>query len=147
MSPRVIHIPLSGSDRKHLQKQISSARSTHAALTQRAASVREDGEKLLKAAQAKLREADRLHCLAWNAIMFCGGPATDSPTLGAAIKTGFPLLRVCCNRCSAERDVDLRRVIRPADTQVHLIENSLFCESCTKDRGRRQRAHILRLEV
>jgi hypothetical protein len=37
----------------------------------------------------KLQEADRLHCETWNAIMFCGGPAVDSPTIAAAINGGF----------------------------------------------------------
>lgn len=31
------------------------------------------------AAEAKLREADRLDCEAWNAIMWAGGPAMPSP--------------------------------------------------------------------
>ena len=146
MSPRVIHIPLSGGDRKHLQKQLASARSTHAALTQRAAEARTVGDRMLKAAEAQLQLADRLKCQAWNAIMFCGGPAVDSPTIAAAVNAGLPLLRVCCNGCSAERDVDLRTVRRPRDSQVHLIEAALFCEACTGERGRRQRAHIVRLD-
>jgi hypothetical protein len=98
---------------------------------------------MLKDAQAQLLLADQLGCEAWNAIMFCGGPATDSPTLRIAINAGFPLLRVCCNSCSAERDIDLRTVRRPLDSQVHLMEAALFCEACTLERGRRARAHIL----
>jgi hypothetical protein len=31
------------------------------------------------AAEAKIREADRLECEAWNAIMWAGGPAMPSP--------------------------------------------------------------------
>lgn len=147
MSPRVIYTPLSGGDRKHLKRQLDAARSSYASLSQRATAAREAGERMLRDAEAQLQFADRLKCEAWNAIMFCGGPAVDSPTIRAAIKSGFPLLRVCCNGCSAERDVDLRVVHRPPDSQVHLIENSLFCETCTKDRGRRQRAHILWLKA
>lgn len=143
MSPRVIYIPLSGGDRKHLKRQLDQARSSYASLSQREAEARAAGERMLREAQAQLQFADRLKCEAWNAIMFCGGPAVDSPTIRAAIRSGFHLLRVCCNGCLAERDVDLRTVHRPPDSQVHLIENSLFCEACTKDRGRRQRAHIL----
>ena len=98
---------------------------------------------MLRVAQEKLQEADRQHCEAWNAIMFCGGPAVDSPTIAAAINGGFPLLRVCCNRCSAERDVDLRKVRRPPDSHVHQMEAALFC------RGARapQRANILWLKL
>jgi hypothetical protein len=147
MSPRVIHIPLSGGDRKHLQKELSRARSTHAALSQRAAEARALGQRMMKEAEDQLQHADRLKCEAWNAIMFCGGPAADSPTIGAAINAGLPLLRVRCNGCSAEREVDLRTVRRPRDSQVHLIEAALFCEACSGDRGRRQRAHIVRLDT
>ena len=102
---------------------------------------------MLRDAEAQLQLADKLKCEAWNAIMFCGGPAVDSPTIAAAINGGFPLLGVKCNRCSAERDVDLRKVRRPPDSQVHQMEAALFCESCTEARGRRQRAHILWLRI
>jgi len=34
---------------------------------------------LSSAAEAKIREADRLECEAWNAIMWAGGPAMPSP--------------------------------------------------------------------
>jgi hypothetical protein len=101
---------------------------------------------MLRDAESQLQLANKLKCEAWNAIMFCGGPAVDSPTIGAAINAGVSLLRVCCNRCSAERDVDLRGIRRPRDSQVHLIEAVLFCEACSVGR-RKQRAHILRLEV
>ena len=101
---------------------------------------------MLRAAQPKLQEADRLHCEAWNAIMFCGGPAVGSPTIAAAINAGFPLLMVCCNRCDTKRDVDLRSVQRPRDSHVHLMEAALFCEACSTPR-RRQRAHILWLKA
>lgn len=145
MSPREIPIPLSGGDRKNLKKELARAQSAHAALSQRAKISRAEGEKMLRIAQAKLQEADRLHCEAWNAIMFCGGPAVDSPTIAAAINGGFPLLLVCCNRCDAQRRVDLRMVRRPRDSNVHLMEAALFCEACSTGR-RRQRAHILWLD-
>jgi len=145
MSPRVITIPLSGGDRKNLNKELAKARSAHAALSQRAKVSRADGQKLLRAAHEKLMEADRLHCEAWNAIMFCGGPSADSPTIASAINGGFHLLLVCCNRCDAQRRLDLRKVRRPLDSHVHLMEAALFCESCSSPK-RRQRAHILWLD-
>ena len=44
----------------------------------------------------KIREADRLECEAWNAIMWAGGPAMPSPgdpqaepTIGKAINGGY----------------------------------------------------------
>jgi hypothetical protein len=58
------------------------------------------------AAEAKIREADRLECEAWNAIMWAGGPAMPSPgepqaepTIGKAINGGYDLLEAKCNRC------------------------------------------------
>ncbi|MEH2510166.1 hypothetical protein V1291_001520 [Nitrobacteraceae bacterium AZCC 1564] len=90
MSPRVIPIPLSGGDRKNLNKELARARSAHAALSQRAKISRAQGEKMLRAAREKLQEAARLHCEAWNAIMFCGGPAVDSPTIAARSTVAFP---------------------------------------------------------
>lgn len=147
MSPRVIYIPLSGGDRKHQKRELDKARRSYAVLSQREVEARTVGERMLKDAQEQLQLADKLKCEAWNAIMFCGGPATNSPTIAQAMNGGFPLLRVKCNRCSAERDVDLRKVRRPLDSHAHLMEAALFCETCTETRGRRQRAHILWLRV
>jgi hypothetical protein len=51
------------------------------------------------AAEAKMCEADRLECEAWNAIMWAGGPAMPSPgepqaepTIAKAINGGYDLL-------------------------------------------------------
>jgi hypothetical protein len=58
------------------------------------------------AAEAKIREADRLECDAWNAIMWAGGPAMPSPgepqakpAIAKAINAGFDSLEARCNRC------------------------------------------------
>lgn len=147
MSPRVIYIPLSGGDRKHQKRELDQARRSYAVLSQREAEARQVGERMLRDANEQLQLADKLKCEAWNAIMFCGGPAVDSPTIGQTVNGGFPLLRVKCNRCSTERNVDLRKVRRPLDSQVHQMEAALFCETCTEARGRRQRAHILWLMI
>lgn len=147
MSPRVIYIPLSGGDRKHQKRELDQARRSYAVLNQREAEARQAGERMLRDAEAQLQLADKLKCEAWNAIMFCGGPAQPSPTIEQCLNGGSPLLRVKCNNCSAERNVDLRKVRRPPDSQVHLMESALFCETCTEARGRRQRAHILWLMI
>jgi hypothetical protein len=72
------------------------------------------------AAEAKLREADRLECEAWNAIMWVGGPAMSSPgepqaepTIGKAINGGYDLLEVKCNRCDRVSLVPLRSLKAP----------------------------------
>jgi hypothetical protein len=72
MSPRIIHIPLSGGDRKAQAKGIRYARGIHQ-------SVHRESVLIRSAAEAKLREADRLECEAWNAIMWAGGPAMPLP--------------------------------------------------------------------
>jgi hypothetical protein len=72
MSPRIIHIPLSGGDRKAQAKGIRYAHGIHASQYRESVLIR-------SAAEAKIREADRLECEAWNAIMWAGGPAMPSP--------------------------------------------------------------------
>jgi uncharacterized protein involved in copper resistance len=66
VSPRVIHIPLSGGDRKAQAKGLRHAHGLHASYFQESVLIR-------SAAEAKIREADRLECKAWNAIMWTGG--------------------------------------------------------------------------
>jgi hypothetical protein len=73
MSPRVIHMPLSGGDRK---AQAKGLRQPHALSD----SYFRQSHPIRSAAENKLREADRLACEAWNAIMWAGGPAR--PALG-----------------------------------------------------------------
>jgi hypothetical protein len=68
MSPRIIHIPLSGGDRKAQAKGIRYAPGIHETYFRESVLIR-------SAAEDKIREADRLECEAWNAIMWAGGPA------------------------------------------------------------------------
>ena len=71
MSPRIIHIPLSGGDRKAQAKGIGYAHGIHESAYRELVLIR-------SAAEAKIREADPLECEAWNAIMWAG-PAMPSP--------------------------------------------------------------------
>jgi hypothetical protein len=59
MSPRIIHIPLSGGDRKAQSKGIRYAHGIHAGHYRESVLIR-------SAAEAKIREADRLECEAWK---------------------------------------------------------------------------------
>jgi hypothetical protein len=77
MSPRIIHIPLSGGDRKAQAKGIRQAHGLHNNYYRESVLIR-------SAAEAKIREADRLECEAWNAIMWAGGPAMSSASACAA---------------------------------------------------------------
>src|SRR5258705_1928865 len=92
MSPRIIHIPLSGGDRKAQAKGIRYAHGIHNSYFEQSVLIR-------SAAEAKIRDADRLECEAWNAIMWAGGPAMPSPgepqaepTIAKAINGGYDLV-------------------------------------------------------
>jgi hypothetical protein len=147
MSPRIIHIPLSGGDRKAQAKGVRQAHGLHASYYRESVLIR-------SAAEARIREADRLECEAWNAIMWAGGPAMPSPgdpqaepTIGKAINGGHDLLEAQCNRCGRVSLVALRALMQPPETPVWKIEAALYCEPCSDGRPytRRQRAHILGL--
>ena len=147
MSPRIIHIPLSGGDRKAQAKGIRQAHGLHQSYYRESVLIR-------SAAEAKIREADRLECEAWNAIMWAGGPAMPSPgesqaepTIGKALNGGLDLLEASCNRCGRVSLVPLRALKQPPDTPVWKLEAALYCEPCSGGRhySRRQRAHILGL--
>ena len=122
MSPRIIHIPLSGGDRKAQAKGIRHAHGLHNSHFRESVLIR-------SAAEAKIREADRLECEAWNAIMWAGGPAMPSPgdpqaepTIGKAINGGYDLLEAKCNRCDRVSLVPLRALRQPPETPVWKLE-------------------------
>jgi hypothetical protein len=144
MSPRIIHIPLSGGDRKAQAKGLRQAHGLSESYFRQSQLIR-------SAAEEKMREADKLECEAWNAIMWTGGPAMPSPgepqanpTIGKAISGGYDLLEAQCNRCDRVSLVPLRALDRAPDTPIWKLEAALFCEPCSSRRWR-QRAHILGL--
>jgi hypothetical protein len=103
VSSRIIHIPLSGGDRKAQAKGIRYAHGIHNSYFKVSVLIR-------SVAEAKIRDADRLECEAWNAIMWSGGPAMPSPgepqgepTIAKAINGGYDLLEAKCNRCDRFR--------------------------------------------
>jgi hypothetical protein len=65
MSPRIIQIPLSGGDRK---AQAKGTRQAHGL----SESYFEQSQQIRGPAELKIREADRLECEAWNAVMWAG---------------------------------------------------------------------------
>ena len=142
MSPRIIHIPLFGGARKAQAKGIRYAHGLHESRYREWVLIR-------SAAEAKIREADRLECEAWNAIMWAGGPAMPSPgdpqaepTIGKAVNAvngGFDLLEAKCNRSDRVSLVLLRALKQPPETP-----GPLYCEPCSEWRhySRWQRAHI-----
>jgi hypothetical protein len=136
--PRVIQLPLSGGDRKAQAKELRRARGLYDEYMRQATVVRAE-------AREKDRKADRLECNAWNAIMFCGGPAQPSPNIETALNAGYDRLEVRCNRCGRLSRADLRRVRRSGDTPLHQLEAALFCQECSQSKKWKQRAHIVGL--
>lgn len=143
---RIIHIPLSGGDREAQAKGVRQAHGLHASYFRESVLIR-------SAAEAKIREADRLECEAC-AIMWAGGPAMPSPgdpqaepTIGNAVNGGYDLLEAHCNHCGRVSLVSLRALQHPMDTPVWELEAALYCEPCSEGRPytRRQRAHTLGL--
>jgi hypothetical protein len=86
-------------------------------------------------ARAKDRKADQLECNAWNAIMFCGGPAQPSPTIETASNAGYDRLEVRCNRSGRLSRADLRKVRRPGGTPLHLLEAALSVRNARRRRS------------
>lgn len=132
MSPRIIQIPLSGGDRKAQAKGIRQAHGLHASYYRESLMIR-------SAAEAKLQEADRLECDAWNAIMWAGGPAMPSPgeaqanpTITKALNAGYDLLEVRCNRCRRVSLVSLRATRRAASTPLWKLEPALSANPAAK---------------
>jgi hypothetical protein len=117
-----MHIPLSGGDRKAQAKGIHHAHGLHE-------SYYRESKLIRSAAEAKIREADRLECEAWNAIMWAGGPAMPSPgepqaepTIAKAINGGYDLLEAKFNRCDRVSLVALRALKHPPDRPVWKLE-------------------------
>src|SRR5258705_3728249 len=128
MSPRIIHIPLSGGDRKAQAKGIRYAHGIHNSYFKEFVLIR-------SAAEAKIREADRLECEAWNAIMWAGGPAMPSPgepqaepTIAKAINGGYDFLEAKCNRYDRVLFVALRALKHPPHKPVLKLEAALYCQ-------------------
>ena len=101
MAPKHHPTPLSGGDRKALQKELGKARAMTNILAAQSAEMRAKAESMLQ-------QADRLLCESWNERMWSDGePIDPSPTVDQAINGGFPWLEIRCSRCKTPNDVDL----------------------------------------
>jgi hypothetical protein len=97
------------------------------------------------AAREAQRKADQLACTAWNIRMKEGGPAQPSPSLRAAVNSGFRFLCVQCSGCKQRAYVDLESVRRPAGTPIWRLERSLACDLCRAKNSRAPGATLERL--
>jgi hypothetical protein len=104
MAPKHHPTPLSGGDRKALNKELGKARAMTNILAAQSAEMRVKAETLLQ-------QADRLLCESWNERMWSDGePIDPSPTIDQAINGGFSWLEIRCSRCNTPSDVDLAAV-------------------------------------
>jgi hypothetical protein len=138
MAPKYHPTPLSGGDRKALNKELRKARGVTLMLARQSDDLRAQGEALI-------READKLACESWNERMWADGePIDPSPTVDQAINGGFPWLEIECTRCRAKRDVALAELPHVATTCIHDLATRLRCQRCAKA-GKRPTATLLQL--
>src|ERR1700752_4848798 len=138
MEPKHHPTPLSGGDRKALNKELGKARAMTNILARQSAEMRTKAETMLQ-------QADRLLCESWNERMWADGePIDPSPTIDQAINGGYPWLEIPCSRCKTPRHVDLAVLPHTSTTFVHDLAGRLRCNKCAKA-GRRPVATLLQL--
>jgi len=138
MAPKHHPTPLSGGDRKALDKELEKSRGMTIMLARQSAILRSQGEALIQ-------RADKLLCESWIERMWSAGePIDPSPTIDQAVNGGFPWLQIECSRCRTPRDVDLASLRRPSTTCVHDLERRLRCQKCDLA-GKRPAATLLQL--
>ena len=90
MAPKYHPTPLSGGDRKALNKELRKSRAMANLLAAQSAEMRAKGEALTQ-------QADKLLCESWNERMWSDGePIDPSPTIDQAVNGGFPWLEIQC---------------------------------------------------
>jgi hypothetical protein len=98
MAPKHHPTPLSGGDRKALNKELGKARAMANILASQSAEMRAKGE-------AMIQQADKLLCESWNERMWSDGePIDPTPTIDQAVNGGFPWLEIQCARCKTPSD-------------------------------------------
>jgi hypothetical protein len=110
MVPKYHPAPLSGGDRKALNKELGKARAMTNILASQSAEMRTKGE-------ASIQQADKLLCESWNERMWSDcEPIDPSPTIDQAVNGGLPWLEIQCARCKTPSDVDLAAMKHPRTT-------------------------------
>ncbi|EHR01247.1 hypothetical protein [Bradyrhizobium sp. WSM471] len=138
MAPKYHPTPLSGGDRKALNKELGKSRAMANILAAQSVEIRAKAE-------AMLQQADKLLCESWNERMWAdGGPIDPSPTIDQALNGGYAWIEIECSRCRTKRDVDMAALRHPPTTFVHDLASRLRCSKCAKA-GRRQAATLLQL--
>jgi hypothetical protein len=138
MSPRIIHMPLSGGDRKHYVRELRRVEQLQRELARKA-------EGAYAAAAEHLAMAHRYASEEWNARQFIGGDADPSPQIQHTINAGCTLLEVQCGQCRDTRRINLRDVIWPRDKPVHTLRRALYCQPCFGVTRRKFRPNLIAL--
>lgn len=138
MSPRVIHLPLSGRDRRHYVAQLRRAEDAYRRHTREA-------EAAHQVADRALAEAHRLDCRAWSARQFIGGDEAPSPLIADAIHGGCELLEVQCRHCNHTEVIDLTLVTWPRSEPVHSLRRALYCRRCMAEYQKKRRPDLVGL--
>jgi hypothetical protein len=138
--PRIIHLPMSGRDRRHYVQQLRIGEQEQRSLARRV-------DDAYRVADETLRMAHALACREWNARQFIGGDAAPSPAIAHAIDAGYDLLEVKCRRCGHESVVDLALVIWPREHQVHTLERALGCQQCRRNGDKKSRPDLVALRM
>ena len=137
---RVLHIPLSGRDRRHYAAELRKAENEYRRLTKEVAAAHD-------AADRALAEAHRLDHALWSARLFLAGPDQPSPRIADPLHGGYPLLEVQCRHCNHAQTVDLAEVIWPRERPVHTIRKALYCAKCEKGHGKKRRPGLIGLRL
>jgi hypothetical protein len=137
---RILHIPLSGRDRRHYANELRKAEREYERLTKEVAAAH-------AAADCALAEAHRLDCELWSTRLFLGGPDHPSPTIADALHGGYELLEVQCRHCNHTQTVDLSLVIWPRERPIHTLRRVLYCAKCIKRSERKRRPDLIGLRV
>jgi hypothetical protein len=137
---RILHIPLSGRDRRHYAAELRKAETAYRYLLREAEAAR-------KAADLALAEVRRLECEIWSTRLFMGGDDEPSPSIADAIHGGYELLEVQCRHCNHTQMVDLMLVIWPRQRPVHTLRRVLFCAKCLKRSQKKRRPDLIGLRV
>jgi hypothetical protein len=137
---RILHIPLSGRDRRHYANELRKAETAYQYLLREAETARASADRALA-------EVHRLECELWSTRLFLGGDDEPSPTIADALHGGHELLEVQCRHCNHTEVVDLALVIWPRQRPIHTLRRVLYCAKCSKRSEKKRRPALVSLRT
>ena len=122
MAPKHHATPLSGGDRKALNKELGKSRAMTNILAAQSAEMRAKAETMLQ-------QADRLLCESWNERTWSDGePIDPSPTIDQAVNGGFRRKRIlpANARADGQAALDPQSFLRLVGAASHLLAHILL---------------------